>query len=114
MICRERERWREREGGRERKEEEIITSWSDWIRCDDSSIGSYSGSSLNFWAHYDFFNNSQHEGRKSAATDCDVVYEPPTRSSGVWTSPYNTLLYKRSSDSPDLKCRYAFQVGLQI
>nr|CAH0112384.1 unnamed protein product [Daphnia galeata] len=74
-----------------------------------SRVGSYSGSSINFWAHYDFFNNSQPEGIKTADTDCDVVYEPNTRISGQWISPYNTLLYKRSSDSSDLKCRYTFQ-----
>ena len=77
-------------------------------------MGSYSGSSINFWAHYDFFNNSQREGLRTVGTDCDVVYEPATRTLGQWTSPYNTLLYKRSTDSSDLKCRYTFQVRTQV
>ena len=84
----------------------------DWLFIEISRVGSYSGSSINFWAHYDFFNNSQPEGIKTADTDCDVVYEPNTRISGQWISPYNTLLYKRSSDSSDLKCRYTFQVRM--
>lgn len=79
-----------------------------------SRIGSYSGSSINFWAHYDFFNNSQREGVKTFGTECDVVYEPATRTSGQWISPYNTMLYKRSTDSSDLKCRYTFQVTYSI
>jgi hypothetical protein len=77
-----------------------------------SRVGSYSGSSINFWAHYDFFNNSQPEGIKTADTDCDVIYDPTTRTLGQWISPYNTLLYKRSADSADLKCRYNFQVRM--
>lgn len=77
----------------------------------NSRIGSYSGSSINFWAHYDFFNNSQREGLRTADSDCDVVYEPATRVFGHWTSPYNTLLYKRTADASDLKCRYTFQVN---
>ena len=38
------------------------------------------------------------------------MYEPANRVSGLWTSPYNTLLYKRPTDTSHLKCRYFFQV----
>lgn len=47
---------------------------------------------------------------RTVGSECDVIYEPSTRISGQWISPYNTLLYKRPSESSDLKCRYTFQV----
>ncbi|XP_054282817.1 cubilin-like [Macrosteles quadrilineatus] len=73
----------------------------------ESKTGSYSGSSLYYWAHYDFFNNTRY-GRPVQDTVCDEEIASWTKSSGYLRSPVNTLVYKRTEADGDLHCRYKF------
>ncbi|XP_071443297.1 uncharacterized protein [Hetaerina americana] len=103
----------------------------------ESKTGSYSGSSLYYWAHYDFFNDTK-TGEPVPGTSCDEVYAswrvpppiqqpplppgsqpsssttpPPPRSpfSGRFRSPLNTLVYKQSGLGgvpTDVTCLYRF------
>lgn len=72
----------------------------------ESKTGSYSGSSLYYWAHYDFFNATRF-GEPVAGTECDEVFASWKARSGRLRSPLNTLVYKRPGDPPaDLSCIY--------
>ncbi|KAL1130809.1 hypothetical protein AAG570_012050 [Ranatra chinensis] len=73
----------------------------------ESKTGSYSGSSLYYWAHYDFFNNT-HFGTAVAGTVCDEEFSSWRSVSGTFRSPMNTLVYKRTEQSGHLACRYSF------
>ncbi|XP_058055375.1 uncharacterized protein LOC131206719 [Anopheles bellator] len=71
-----------------------------------SKTGSYSGSSLYYWAHYDFFNNTRF-GDPVPNTLCDEVFYAWKYGRGELKSPRNTLIYKRASGS-DVRCQYKF------
>lgn len=71
-----------------------------------SKTGSYSGSSLYYWAHYDFFNNTKH-GDAVPGTMCDEVFPAWKYTKGRLRSPQNTLIYKRAAGS-DIRCQYKF------
>lgn len=71
-----------------------------------SKTGSYSGSSLYYWAHYDFFNNTKH-GDPVPGTMCDEVFPAWKYTKGRLRSPQNTLIYKRGAGS-DIRCQYKF------
>ncbi|XP_076240876.1 uncharacterized protein LOC143183250 [Calliopsis andreniformis] len=74
----------------------------------ESKTGSYSGSSLYYWAHYDFFNATRF-GEPVPGTECDEIFPSWKSRSGRLRSPLNTLVYKRPGDSPiDLSCTYTF------
>ncbi|KDR22186.1 Dorsal-ventral patterning protein tolloid, partial [Zootermopsis nevadensis] len=73
----------------------------------ESKTGSYSGSSLYYWAHYDFFNNSRY-GEKIPDSACDEVFSSWHSPSGWFRSPLNTLVYKRSDPTEDVRCLYRF------
>ncbi|XP_053988279.1 uncharacterized protein LOC128881351 [Hylaeus volcanicus] len=74
----------------------------------ESKTGSYSGSSLYYWAHYDFFNATRF-GEPVVGTECDETFASWKSRSGQLRSPLNTLVYKRSGDPPaDLSCTYTF------
>ncbi|XP_058796323.1 cubilin [Phymastichus coffea] len=74
----------------------------------ESKTGSYSGSSLYYWAHYDFFNATTF-GEPVAGTECDETFASWKSQAGRLRSPLNTLLYKRPGDPPaDLACTYTF------
>lgn len=73
----------------------------------ESKTGSYSGSSLYYWAHYDFFNNT-HFGKAVEGTSCDEEFSSWNSVTGYLRSPLNTLVYKRSTTAPYLACRYTF------
>lgn len=64
-------------------------------------------SSLYYWAHYDFFNNTKF-GRPVANTACDEEFASWRKSKGYLRSPTNTLVYKKPETSGNLKCRYTF------
>nr|XP_003699829.1 PREDICTED: uncharacterized protein LOC100882792 [Megachile rotundata]XP_012144581.1 PREDICTED: uncharacterized protein LOC100882792 [Megachile rotundata] len=74
----------------------------------ESKTGSYSGSSLYYWAHYDFFNATRF-GVHVPGTECDETFASWKGRSGRLRSPLNTLVYKRPGDPPaDLSCTYSF------
>lgn len=74
----------------------------------ESKTGSYSGSSLYYWAHYDFFNATRF-GTPVPGTECDETFTSWKERSGKLRSPLNTLVYKRPGDPPtDLSCTYSF------
>lgn len=83
----------------------VSTGRSLYIRF-HSKTGSYSGSSLYYWAHYDFFNNTKF-GEPIINTICDEVFYAWKHSRGNIRSPMNTLIYKRNSGI-DLRCQYKF------
>nr|CAD7393309.1 unnamed protein product [Timema cristinae] len=77
-----------------------------FVRFESKTV-SYSGSSLYYWAHYDFFNNTRY-GERVPATACDEVFPSWKSSKGWFRSPLNTLVYKRSDPTEDVKCLYRF------
>lgn len=83
----------------------VSTGRSLFVRF-DSRTGSYSGSSLYYWAHYDFFNNTR-AGEAVPNTLCDEVFYPWKQAHGQVHSPLNTLVYKRTAAS-DVRCQYRF------
>ncbi|XP_034238683.1 uncharacterized protein LOC117643728 [Thrips palmi] len=62
----------------------------------ESKTGSYSGSSLYYWAHYDFFNNTRF-GDPVPGTPCDETFLSWRSRSGVLRSPLNTLIFKQGA-----------------
>ncbi|XP_074095188.1 cubilin homolog isoform X1 [Cotesia typhae] len=89
------------------KHDFVSTSNAMFVRF-ESKTGSYSGSSLYYWAHYDFFNASRF-GEPLPNTECDEIFTSWKAHSGQLRSPLNSLLYKRSGDPPnDLSCTYTF------
>uniref|UniRef100_A0A1B6LN30 CUB domain-containing protein n=1 Tax=Graphocephala atropunctata TaxID=36148 RepID=A0A1B6LN30_9HEMI len=83
---------------------DFVSSGSALFVRFESKTGSYSGSSLYYWAHYDFFNNTRY-GRPLPDTVCDEQFAAWVKPSGYLRSPVNTLVYKRTTD---LRCRYQF------
>ncbi|XP_045478336.1 uncharacterized protein LOC123683372 isoform X2 [Harmonia axyridis] len=73
----------------------------------ESKTGSYSGSSLYYWAHYDFFNNTK-LGEPVPGKACDEVFASWRQSKGTLRSPLNTLVYKQGTASEDVQCLYRF------
>ena len=65
-----------------------------------SPTGSYSGSSIYYWAIFDF-HEARTDGAKVAGTLCDEVLESP---SGKFRSPRNTLVFKEATE--DIVCNY--------
>jgi hypothetical protein len=89
------------------KHDFVSTSNSLFVRF-ESKTGSYSGSSLYYWAHYDFFNATKF-GEPVPNTECDEIFSSWKSGSGKLRSPLNTLLYKRPGDpANDLACTYTF------
>ncbi|XP_066595789.1 uncharacterized protein [Prorops nasuta] len=85
----------------------VSTSNALFVRF-ESKTGSYSGSSLYYWAHYDFFNNTKF-GDPVPGTECDEKFPSWKFQSGRLRSPLNTLVYKRPGDPPaNLICTYSF------
>jgi hypothetical protein len=72
-----------------------------------SRTGSYSGSSLYYWGHYDFFNNTKF-GTGVPNTLCDEVFYAWEHPHGILRSPLNTLIYKRVASTSDIRCQYKF------
>lgn len=72
-----------------------------------SRTGSYSGSSLYYWGHYDFFNNTKF-GEGVRNTLCDEVFYAWQHPNGILRSPLNTLIYKRIASTSDVRCQYKF------
>lgn len=65
-------------------------------------------SSLYYWAHYDFFNNTS-SGERVPNTPCDEVFPSWKYPKGTLRSPYNTLVYKKQgSANQDITCLYRF------
>lgn len=83
----------------------VSSSRSLYVRF-DSKTGSYSGSSLYYWAHYDFFNNTKF-GDAVPNTLCDEVFHAWKHSKGKIRSPLNTLIFKRTGGT-DVRCQYRF------
>ena len=71
----------------------------------ESRTGSYDGSSLYYWANYDFFNNT-HYGKPIEDTLCDELFESYVRPEGKFGSPLNSLVYKSTEN---IRCRYHFK-----
>ncbi|XP_001946071.2 uncharacterized protein LOC100161930 [Acyrthosiphon pisum] len=101
------------------KHDFISTGNSMFIRF-ESKTGSYSGSSLYYWAHYDFFNDTKF-GTAIPDTVCDEEFVSWKPSSGYFRSPVNTLVYKRQGTvtDPDAKsqpiiCRYKFTTDVRL
>ncbi|KAJ1522918.1 hypothetical protein ONE63_002057 [Megalurothrips usitatus] len=70
----------------------VSSSESMFVRF-ESKTGSYSGSSLYYWAQYDFFNNSL-SGDRVPGTACDELIPSWRASRGTLRSPTNTLVYR--------------------
>uniref|UniRef100_A0A1B0FBH5 CUB domain-containing protein n=1 Tax=Glossina morsitans morsitans TaxID=37546 RepID=A0A1B0FBH5_GLOMM len=83
----------------------VSTSPSLYVQF-ESKTGSYSGSSLYYWAHYDFFNNTRF-GDPVANTLCDEVMYAWKHPGGKIRSPMNSLIFKRTGGS-DVRCQYKF------
>lgn len=83
----------------------VSTSPSLYVRF-ESKTGSYSGSSLYYWAHYDFFNNTKF-GDPVPNTLCDEIMYAWKHANGKIRSPMNTLIFKRTGGS-DVRCQYKF------
>lgn len=89
------------------KHDFVSTGDSLFVRF-ESKTGSYSGSSLYYWAHYDFFDDRK-SGEALPGTQCDETFHSWKRSYGSLRSPRNTLVYKRSTNSgEDVSCTYRF------
>ncbi|XP_019867043.1 uncharacterized protein LOC109596034 [Aethina tumida] len=73
----------------------------------ESKTGSYSGSSLYYWAHYDFFNNTK-LGEPVPGKPCDEVFASWRQTRGWVRSPLNTLVYKQAQSNEDVQCLYRF------
>ncbi|KAG5667749.1 hypothetical protein PVAND_015719 [Polypedilum vanderplanki] len=72
-----------------------------------SKTGSYSGSSLYYWGHYDFFNNTKF-GAALENTLCDEIFYAWEHPKGILRSPLNTLIYKQIAPNSDIRCQYKF------
>ncbi|CAD7088052.1 unnamed protein product [Hermetia illucens] len=83
----------------------VSTSPSLYVRF-ESKTGSYSGSSLYYWAHYDFFNNTKF-GDAVPNTLCDEIFYAWKHPGGKIRSPLNTLIFKRTGTT-DVRCQYKF------
>ncbi|KAJ8728384.1 hypothetical protein PYW08_016769 [Mythimna loreyi] len=79
----------------------------------ESKTGSYSGSSLYYWAHYDFFNNTRF-GEPVPGTACDEIIASWKQRAGRLRSPLNTLVYKQASPGEDVHCLYRFVTDKRI
>ncbi|XP_047023957.1 uncharacterized protein LOC124632961 [Helicoverpa zea] len=79
----------------------------------ESKTGSYSGSSLYYWAHYDFFNNTRF-GEPVQGTACDEIIASWKQRAGRLRSPLNTLVYKQASPGEDVHCLYRFVTDKRI
>ncbi len=66
-----------------------------------STTGSYSGSSLHYWAQYDFFDNSV-DGERVEGTICDERFVGKTRA--TFRSLRNTLVFK--DPKHNVRCNY--------
>ncbi|CAG9817898.1 unnamed protein product [Phaedon cochleariae] len=88
------------------KHDFVSTGNSLFVRF-ESKTGSYSGSSLYYWAHYDFFNNTK-LGEAVPGKQCDEVFASWKQTKGWLRSPLNTLIYKQSQSSEDVTCLYRF------
>lgn len=89
------------------KHDFVSTSNALFVRF-ESKTGSYSGSSLYYWAHYDFFNATKF-GEPVPNTECDETFAAWKFQSGRLRSPLNTLVFKRPGEPPlDLTCTYSF------
>ncbi|KAF4521706.1 hypothetical protein B566_EDAN013004 [Ephemera danica] len=89
------------------KHDFVSTGDSLFVRF-ESKTGSYSGSSLYYWAHYDFFDDRK-SGDALPGTQCDETFQSWKRSNGILRSPRNTLVYKRSTNTgEDVSCTYRF------
>lgn len=83
----------------------VSTSPSLFVQF-ESKTGSYSGSSLYYWAHYDFFNNTRF-GDPVPNTLCDETMYAWKHPGGRIRSPMNSLIFKRTGGS-DIRCQYKF------
>ncbi|KAF7266556.1 hypothetical protein GWI33_020064 [Rhynchophorus ferrugineus] len=88
------------------KHDFVSTGNSLYVRF-ESKTGSYSGSSLYYWAHYDFFNNTK-LGEPVPGKQCDEVFASWKQKKGTLRSPLNTLVYKQNQPSEDITCLYRF------
>lgn len=64
-------------------------------------------SSLYYWAHYDFFNNTK-LGEAVPGKKCDEVFASWKQTKGWLRSPLNTLIYKQQHTNEDVTCLYRF------
>lgn len=72
-----------------------------------ASIFSPNRSSLYYWAHYDFFNNTK-LGEPVPGKQCDEVFASWRTTKGWLRSPLNTLVYKQAPAGEDVQCLYRF------
>ena len=72
-----------------------------------SRTGSYSGSSLQYWAQYDFFDAST-DGERVEGTECDERIRAAKRGQKSFRSPRNSLVFKKNEAEGDeaIECRY--------
>lgn len=77
------------------------------------TINFCSSSSLYYWAHYDFFNNTRF-GEPVQGTACDEVIASWKQRAGRLRSPLNTLVYKQAPPGEDVHCLYRFVTDKRI
>ena len=68
-----------------------------------STSGSYSGSSIYYWAIYDF-HEALLDGERVQSTVCDELLDTSGNEVKQFRSPRNTLVYKNAKE--DISCRY--------
>uniref|UniRef100_T1JCM0 CUB domain-containing protein n=1 Tax=Strigamia maritima TaxID=126957 RepID=T1JCM0_STRMM len=84
---------------------EFVSSGSNMLVQFKSTIGSYAGSSLDFWVQFDFYDSYQH-GEPVANTLCDEIFRSSKSWTGAFGSPLNPLVLRHRSS---LNCHYAFR-----
>ena len=89
---------------------DFVSSGSSLFVRFESKTGSYSGSSLYYWAHYDFFNNTA-SGERVTGSACDELFASWRLQEGRLRSPMNTLVYKQPQG---VRCMYRFVTDRRI
>ncbi|CAG0888685.1 unnamed protein product [Cyprideis torosa] len=87
---------------------DFIASSNSLLVVFESQVGSFEGAAFDFWAHFDFFNNS-HAGDLVPGTRCDEVFLERQLSFGSFTSPVNGLVFKTKED---VHCQFRFIADL--
>ena len=82
---------------------DYITTGSSMFINFVSNSGSYSGSSIYYWAIYDFHESSL-DGDKVEDAICDEVFHINNNQKRTFQSPRNSLIYKNSQK--DFSCSY--------
>ena len=79
----------------------------------EASSNILDSSSIYYWAHYDFFNNTKF-GEPVPGTVCDEKFSAWKQEKGRLRSPVNTLIYKKEASDSPTTCHYRFVTDKRI